>query len=61
MAEPDLAGMTVNERLFALGLLEQFDAAREQSDLLSMRRLLERVEVDEASIVVMLGGASDSR
>ena len=45
-----LSCMTVNERLFALGTLEAFDAAQAAADPAEVRRLLEEAYVDEASI-----------
>jgi hypothetical protein len=45
-----LSGMTVNERLFALGTLEAFDAARTAGNAAEVRRLLEQAYVDEPSI-----------
>lgn len=40
------AGMTLNERLYAAGLLERFDAAVEQSDRGAMAELLKQVGID---------------
>jgi hypothetical protein len=45
-----LGGMTVNERLCALGLMSDFDSAVSSGDTKRMRSLLERVFVDEMSI-----------
>ena len=45
-----VAGMTVNERLHALGLLEAFDQARASRDAAMMTSLLRRAHVDEPSI-----------
>lgn len=45
-----LDGMTVNERLHELGLLEAFEAARAKRDLVAMRDMLLRARVDHASI-----------
>lgn len=58
MAETDLSGMTVNERLFALGTLDDFNAACARSDLATLRQLLELAEVDESSIALTLARAS---
>jgi hypothetical protein len=44
-----LGGMTVNERLFASGLLKEFDRAK-KSDKAKARRILELVQVGTASI-----------
>lgn len=52
-----LGGMTVNERLCAIGLMETYEVAVADGDRQAMRRLLERVYVDEASIRRILDGA----
>ena len=44
-----LGGMTVNERLFASGLMDEFDRAR-KSDKAKARRILELLQVDKPSI-----------
>ena len=49
-----VSGMTVNERLHALGLLEAFDAACASHDRAGARRLLQDAYVDEASIQTIL-------
>ncbi len=46
----DLSGMTVNERLFATGLLSEFDDAVARRDLIDVRRILEFVRMDEISL-----------
>lgn len=43
--EPDYGGMTVNERLFVAGLLDQFDDAARARDRARMIRLLSLVQV----------------
>lgn len=43
-------GMTVNERLYALSLLEGFDQAVEEKNFAEIRRILEAAHVDEDSI-----------
>ena len=42
----EYAGMTVNERLFAAGLLDAFDAAAKRRDRDEMIRLLASVELE---------------
>ena len=42
MAET-LSGMTVNERLFASGLLDAYDAAKGTGDLLKINAILKQV------------------
>lgn len=44
------SGMTVNERLWALGLMEEYDRAIQAGDRARLRSILERVKVDAASI-----------
>jgi hypothetical protein len=43
-----LSGMTVNERLFEVGLVKEFDAAARSRDLGGMVAILRRVELAEA-------------
>jgi hypothetical protein len=43
--EPSLEGMTVNERLVHVGLLDQWDAAVRRRDRNEMVALLEQVKV----------------
>ena len=49
-----VSGMTVNERLHAVGLLEAFDEACKSHDVEKARRLLLEVHVDEPSIQKIL-------
>ena len=44
-----LGGMTVNERLFASGLMDEFDRAKKK-DKVKARRILELLQVDKPSI-----------
>ena len=46
----DFRGMTVNERLFAAGRLEAFDAAAARRDREATRRLLEGLDLSDANI-----------
>jgi hypothetical protein len=48
--ENDLASMTVNERLFACDLLQDFDLAVRSKDHVKVRKILKSVKVDELSI-----------
>jgi len=50
--KPSLAGMTVNERLFHVGLLDQWDAAVRQRDRDAMIELLQQAEVPEPHLTV---------
>ncbi len=53
-----LGGMTVNERLVAMHLAEEFDAARRNDNTQEMRRILEAVYLDQRSVarVISRGG-----
>ena len=44
-----LGWLTVNERLFASGLMDEFDRAR-KVDMTKARRILELLQVDKTSI-----------
>jgi hypothetical protein len=44
-----LGGMTVNERLFASGLMDEFDKAK-KNDKTKASRILELLQVDRPSI-----------
>ncbi len=46
---PDFSGMTVNERLFTSGLVEQFDAATDAGDRHRAIELLQQVAMSESS------------
>ena len=46
-AEPNYAAMSVNERLFASGLLDQFDAAVREGDTERMIECLQRVGIEQ--------------
>ncbi len=46
----ELAGMTVNERLFHLGLLDAFDSAVENADIPGMRRILTMTEIGDPNV-----------
>jgi len=48
-----LGGMTVNERLFASGLMDEFERAS-KVDKAKARRILELLQVDEPSIAQMI-------
>jgi hypothetical protein len=43
-------GMTVNERLYLSGLMDEFDKAVEEQDVDRIRRILIKVELTEESI-----------
>ena len=49
---PPLSGMTVNERLFTLGLLDEFDALvrrRKRDEMVALLKRAELSDVDAAS------------
>lgn len=50
--EQSLVGMTVNERLFHVGILDQWDAAVRRRDRKQMIVLLERVDIAEPHLTV---------
>lgn len=52
--ETKYAGMTVNERLYASGLMGEFDEAVEKKDTEKVRIILGKVELTEASIKPIL-------
>jgi hypothetical protein len=43
-------GMTVNERIYASGLIDEFDRAIREKDVDRIRIILEKVELAEESI-----------
>ena len=48
-------GMTVNERLYVSGLMEEFDKAVREKDVGKVARILKEVEItDESSIRAIL-------
>jgi anti-anti-sigma regulatory factor len=48
------SGMTVNERLYVSGLMEQFDNAVIQKDIKKVIIVLKQVELDGDSIISIL-------
>jgi len=50
----DLAGMTVNERLFVRGLLERFDDARAKRDLMALREIFLLIDLPDYPVAGML-------
>ena len=46
MSKPDYRGMTVNERLFADGLVDEFDRALAHGDTGALAEMLHQVEVE---------------
>lgn len=48
------AGMTVNERLYVSGLMDEYDRAVKKKDAQKVREILEKVELTEANIKPIL-------
>jgi hypothetical protein len=46
--------MTVNERLFACGLMDRFDRARADRDLEALRSIFERIELPDYPLESLL-------
>mgnify|MGYP003390802617 FL=1 len=52
--ENKYSGMTVNERLYVSGLMDEFDKAVEERDIERVRSILNNVELTEESIEPIL-------
>ncbi len=52
--ENKYAGMTVNERLYVSGLMDEFDEAVEKKDTEKVRAILKKVDLTEESIKPIL-------
>ena len=50
----DLAGMTVNERLYETNQLDEFDAAVAARDEVRLREVLERLHLGESNVVEII-------
>ncbi len=50
----DYKGMTVNERLYASGLLDKFDKAVSDKDIHSIKEFLRDVELSDENITAIL-------
>ena len=46
--------MTVNERLYASGLLNKFDKAIEENDLNTLKDIVREIELDESYIETLI-------
>lgn len=46
--------MTVNERLYVSGLIDEFDNAVKEKNIKNIRNILKKVELEEASISPIL-------
>jgi uncharacterized membrane protein YvbJ len=47
-------GMTVNERLYVSGLMDEFDKAVKEKDTQKVKSILENIEINEESIKPIL-------
>jgi len=54
MTDNKYAGMTVNERLYVSGLIDEYDKAVENKDAKKVREILEKVELTEPNIEPIL-------
>ncbi|MEM1223856.1 MAG: hypothetical protein AAGH40_13980 [Verrucomicrobiota bacterium] len=54
MTENKYAGMTVNERLYVSGLMDEYDKSVNEKDAQRIREILEKVELTEANIKPIL-------
>ncbi len=54
MMQNKYAGMTVNERLYVSGLMDDFDEAVKKKQSEKVRNILEKVELTEESIKPIL-------
>ena len=52
--ENKYAGMTVNERLYVSGRMDEFDKAVEENNSDEVRRILKKVDLNEESIEPIL-------
>ncbi len=48
--EENLEGMTVNERLFLHGLLDEFDRARSQLDLVRLKAIMSEIGLEDYDV-----------
>ena len=56
--ENKYAGMTVNERLYLSGMMDEFDKAVEEKNIEKIRSILEHVDLSEESIKPILAQLS---
>lgn len=54
MENIDYKGMTVNERLYVSGFMDEFDEAVEEKDIEKVICILKKVELTDLSIVPIL-------
>ena len=49
--ENSFSGMTVNERLYVSGLMDDFDYCLKQKDMEGIKSILKKIELNENSIL----------
>lgn len=57
MSDPkgdDYSAMTVNERLFAAGLLDEFDRAVRAGDVAALEGILRRVQLSDENVAAVI-------
>lgn len=52
--QADLSGMTVNERLFTTGQMDEFEQALEQHRLDDARRILKSIDLDATDVEAVI-------
>jgi hypothetical protein len=53
-ADKDYGAMTVNERLFAAGLLDEFDRAVRAGDVAALERILRKVQLSDENVAAVI-------
>ena len=54
LSEKEVLGMTVNERLYLSGLMNDFDEAVAQNDELKLRSILEKIHLSQKNIQIII-------
>lgn len=54
MTNRKYGGMTVNERLYVAGLLDEYYKAIEKKDILSVKKILSKVDIDGENVTAIL-------
>ncbi len=54
LTEKEALGMTVNERLYVAGLIDDFDEAVSQNNKLSLKFILEKIYLSPENIQVII-------
>ena len=53
-SEKEMSGMTVNERLFLSGLINEFDEAVAQKNKLKLKSILEKIYLSQENIQIII-------